>query len=87
MVDQFSGAEEDGTVNAAKAQQKRAELAKQLHECMGHPSSRRLIETINSGKLINCPLTMIDVRRAEGIFGRCKACEAAKAAAPKARPS
>ena len=94
--DQANEDKVETTANAARAfepvlitreQRRRAELAKQLHECMGHPSSRRLVETITSGKLVNCYLTAKDVKRAEDEFGRCRACEAARAAAPKARPS
>ena len=70
-----------------KAQYKRAELAKKLHKSMGHPSLQRLISTIDSGKLTNCPLTAIDVRRAVELFGECDACIAAKSSVPKALPS
>ena len=70
-----------------KSQHARAEAARKLHECMGHPSTRRLMESISSGKITDCQLTSADIRRAEEIFGRCRACEAAKASAPKAKPS
>ena len=70
-----------------KAQQARAESARKLHDCMGHPSTKRLIESVQGGKITNCPLTAIDIRRAEDIFGRCRSCEAARASAPQARPS
>ena len=61
-----------------KAMHTRAESVRRLHECMGHPSARRLMEPISGGKIIDCPLTSIDICRADEIFGRCKACEAAK---------
>jgi hypothetical protein len=47
----------------------------------------RLIESVNGGKITNCPLIAIDIRRIADIFGRCRSCEAARASTPQATPS
>ena len=46
-----------------------AEKAKALVRALGYPSQRTLIEMINAGSIINCPVTARDVTRAFAIFG------------------
>ena len=46
-----------------------AEAAKELSKLLGHPNPRSLIEMINNGSIVNCPVTAKDVARAYKIFG------------------
>jgi hypothetical protein len=48
---------------------KRAELARQLQNTIGHPPLRRFLELIDQRLIPNCPVTREDVLIAEQIFG------------------
>jgi hypothetical protein len=48
---------------------KRAELARQLQNTIGHPPLRRFLELIDQRLIPNCPVTREDVLIAERIFG------------------
>ena len=43
--------------------------AKDLSKYMGYPSPQSLIDMINQGAIVNCPVTAKDVARANNIFG------------------
>lgn len=46
-----------------------AEKAKELSRALGYPSPQSLVDLINAGGIINCPVTAHDVARAKAIFG------------------
>ncbi len=45
------------TIKLSKREQKTVDIALSLHERCGHCGDDRLINLINSGKIINCPIT------------------------------
>ena len=47
----------------------RAEEARELSKRLGSPSDEVLIKFMESGSLLNCPLTSKDIKRAHDIFG------------------
>ena len=52
-----------------KAQVRRAELAVQMLRKLADPSPESLCKMLNSGAILNCPITAKDVRRAMNLFG------------------
>ena len=44
--------------------------ALKLKQDMGYPSSRELIKMISSGGIINCPVTIEDIHRADFIWSK-----------------
>ena len=52
-----------------KAQVRRAELAVQMLRKLADPSPESLCKMLNSGAILNCPITAKDVRRAVNLFG------------------
>jgi hypothetical protein len=50
-------------------EQTNAKRAKDLSKYMGYPSPQSLIDMINQGAIVNCPVTAKDVARANNIFG------------------
>lgn len=49
---------------------KAAELARQLFRRLGRPSSKEFRKMIRKGTLLNCPVTIQDVERADQIYGK-----------------
>ena len=52
-----------------KAQVRRAELAIQMLRKLADPSPENLCKLLNTGAILNCPITATDVRRAVNLFG------------------
>ena len=52
-----------------KAQVRRAEMAIQMLRKLADPSPESLCKMLNSGAILNCPITAKDVRRAVNVFG------------------
>jgi len=50
-------------------EQRDAEKAKELSKTLGYPSPRSLMDMLNNGSIINCPITSKDIARANQIFG------------------
>ena len=48
---------------------KKAKLARDVVRSLGYPSHSNLIQMINSGSIINCPVSAKDVQRAYNIYG------------------
>jgi hypothetical protein len=53
----------------SKSDYQRAVAARRLQHILGFPSTRTLIEIVESGQLPNCPITKSDILAAEDIFG------------------
>ena len=47
-----------------------AEAAKELSKLLGHPNPRSLIEMINNGSIVNCPVTAKDVASLQNLWTR-----------------
>jgi hypothetical protein len=52
-----------------KRQVEDAKKARKLMQELGYPSSKDLIELVETGGILNCPITAHDIRRAERIYG------------------
>jgi hypothetical protein len=44
-------------VHVNAEQKRRAKMVKELHVLLNHPSDEKLIQLLDSGSLLNCPLT------------------------------
>ena len=58
------------TTMITKAQEQKAEDAKDLMQRLGYPSPQRMVAALREGALVNAGLSPEDVRRADVIFGR-----------------
>ena len=70
-----------------RAQHTKLLETKALHEALGHPSAKRLKQTLSSGKLTDCHLTAQDVDLMYKVLGECEACLAGKTTNPPAPAS
>ena len=68
-------------------QKKRAEMVRQLHLDLNHPSDEQLCQLLDSTCLLDTPLTAKDVRVSAGINGRCPSCLVGKFPTPPSLPS
>ena len=68
-------------------QRKRAEMVRQLHMDLNHPSDDQLCQLLDSTCLLDTPLTAKDVRVSAGINGRCPSCLVGKFPTPPSLPS
>jgi hypothetical protein len=59
-------------------QKRRAEMVRELHCTLNHPSDDVLWTLLNSGSLMKCEITAKDVRMAANILGPCQHCIAGK---------
>ena len=66
----------------SQMQKRRAFEALRLHQALNHRSVAFMIELLESGALVNTELTRADVLNMQAIYGRCIACDRAKAKAP-----
>ena len=57
---------------------RRAEQARYLHVCEGHPSDESLTWALDNGLVLGTPLTGRDVRNASRLLGPCLTCRVAK---------
>lgn len=53
----------------SQREQADADKAKDLSRAMGYPSPQSLIDMLNAGSIINCPVSSKDVARAQKIYG------------------
>lgn len=53
----------------SKREVEQAKLARNVSDRLGHPSTQQLVKMINSGSILNCPITADDVIRANDIYG------------------
>jgi hypothetical protein len=60
---------EENKLAYSKREYRDAELAKKLIRNLGFPSARQVIDMIQSGSILECPITVHDVVRANEIFG------------------
>ena len=65
----------------SKEQVRRANTARHLHICLGHPSDERLIESLTNGVITGTTLTAQDVKHAALLLGDCVACAVGKTVA------
>lgn len=73
-LDSSGGAEVDVTVDELKSQYsvdevRRAKEAREFMRKLGYPSVRDMVKLIVKGGIINCPVTVDDIVRAEKLFG------------------
>ena len=62
-----------------------ADKARELYKCLGMPSYQKLISSIQSNAIRNCPVTVADVRRALYLYGPDVA--ALKGKTPRSKPT
>jgi len=56
----------------------RAEVARELHEIIGHPNDFVLCKSLDNAKLLGTHITSVDVKNANIIIGHCIACQQGK---------
>jgi hypothetical protein len=60
---------EENTMSYSKREVDDAKKAREFIRKMGYPSTRQAIDLVQSGAVLNCPITAHDILRAEKIFG------------------
>jgi hypothetical protein len=63
-------------------QKKRAKMVQELHVLLNHPSEEKMIQLLDSGSLLSCPLTSRDIRTSAAINGPCPDCAVGKLPTP-----
>jgi hypothetical protein len=63
-------------------QRKRAKMVQELHVLLNHPSEEKMIQLLDSGSLLSCPLTSRDIRTSTAINGPCPDCAVGKLPTP-----
>ena len=59
----------DREVHYTKREVRDAERARELQRALGYPSRQNMVDALRNGCIVNCPITVADVVRAETIFG------------------
>lgn len=59
----------DKEIHYSKREVRAAEQARELQRALGYPSRQGMVDALRHGAIVNCPVTINDIARAEDIFG------------------